>query len=75
VTVGDGFRFGIGFGFASVALWLLAMPFLFALEMENDVGTYVDPLTGCHYITPLYNHGFTPRLDAAGNHICMDVGK
>ena len=68
--VRDGFRFGIGFGIAGAVLALVCVPFIWAMGMENGVGTYVDPLTGCHYITPLYNHGFTPRLDAAGNHIC-----
>jgi hypothetical protein len=72
VSVADGFRFGVGFTLASAVMALLLVPIIFVFGMERDVGEYVDPMTGCHYITPLFNHGFTPRLDADGNHICIE---
>ena len=71
VSVSDGFRFGVGFVLAGLVTSIMGACFWLLMGMDDKVGIYTDPLTGCQYVTPLFNHGFQPRVDASGNHICI----
>lgn len=40
--------------------------------LNSSVDVYIDPLTGCHYLTHAFRRGgaLAPRMDASGKQIC-----
>ena len=42
-----------------------------AIYSRSHMGLRIDNLTGCHYLAAFWG-GLTPRLDAQGNHICIE---